>query len=78
MDFDYFEQAGALLFGDNWIIPAARALGVNRRTIYKWKVLGEVPESNVPRLRELVAERKAALGEFERGLRSGRRRPIQR
>lgn len=79
MDIDYFEQAGALLFGNSWVIPMARALGVNRRTIYKWKVQAEVPEPVGDKLKEMMAARIAALREHERGFRrAAGRRSIQR
>jgi transposase-like protein len=68
MDIDYFEQVGSLLFGDQWIIPMARALGVNRRTIYKWKVQAQVPDPVADKLQAIVAERRAALKPFERDL----------
>jgi transposase-like protein len=80
MDIDYLEKAGALLFGDNWIVPMSRALGINRRTIYKWRVLAEVPDPVCERLKELMVERRAALKEHERGLRRppARRSSFQR
>jgi len=68
MDIDYFEQVGTLLFGDQWIIPMARALGVNRRTIYKWKVQATVPDPVADKLQALVAQRRQALKPFERDL----------
>lgn len=78
MDFDYFEKAGALLFGDNWIIPMSRALAVNRRTIYKWKVLADVPFDQCAKVKELMAQRRNALKEHERGWLQAARRSVQK
>lgn len=34
---DLFAKAGAAIYGDEWTGPLARALGINLRTVQRWK-----------------------------------------
>jgi len=70
MDIVYFEKAGSLLFGDYWIIPMARALGVDRRTIYKWKDRGVVSPQAAETLKQLMTERRSDLKDHLKGLKA--------
>lgn len=54
--------AGALLYGERWQAPMARALGVSRTTVLNWHAgRYPVPDDAMDRLREMLADRHDAL-----------------
>lgn len=71
VEFEWFKGAGHLLYGDQWAGQMAHAVGVDRRTIYKWRAAGTVPGPISIRVCGLLIERRAALRAF-----ATRRRPI--
>jgi len=54
--------AGALLYGERWQAPLARALGVSRTTVLNWAAgRFPLPDDAADRLRRMLDERRAAI-----------------
>jgi hypothetical protein len=58
----FVERIAPLLFGDRWVAPLARALGVDPSLVHRWRV-GEraVQAEHVERLVGMARERVGAL-----------------
>ncbi len=66
-------EIGAALYGKTyWQRPMARDLGRGLRTVHRWAATGRVPSDAVMRrLLDLLAVRRAALGDLIRAISVG-------
>ena len=70
---EFFQQIGEALYGAEWRLPLSRALGVNYKTIRRWRTGDQlVPAGVAVELRRLLVyeleSRKQLLAEVEAAL----------
>ena len=58
-------EIGEALYGDHWISPLARALGVNVRTMQRWAAAqNSVPPESVNALLQVLSDRHTAISKL--------------
>lgn len=63
-------QIGEALYGPRWQSELARALDVSDRTVRRWAAGADMPEGAWEDIRQLCAERSAALHHCLRNMRA--------
>ena len=62
---DQLAEAGRLLFGARWVSELARAVGVDGRTVERWRDGGyPIPPKKAGRIRELLQQRIEEIAEL--------------
>ena len=62
---DQLAEAGRLLFGVRWVSELARAVGVDNRTVVRWRDGAyPVPPKKAGRIRDLLQQRSEKIAEM--------------
>ena len=55
---DHMRAAGAALYGANWVAALAADLGINPRTIFRWRAgAHQIPARHADRITSLLEQR---------------------